>query len=295
MDMNKLPLVGILVPTYNRGRTLDRTLQSILGQTFRDYEIIVIDDGSTDNTRALVKSLLQGVSYKYIYQANEGVAKARAAGMRASQGEYLAFCDSDDLWLPDKLENQMARFTPDIALVYSDAYACAELFPQPKARFRCFDLNKPFRGEVYGKLLKRNFIATSSVVARKSALRDFVAWPLTNCDDWQMWLWVARKGRFEYVAKPLIYYYEHSEGISKQKKRFTAARLSVRKEELRRLKKEGTVGVSFRMTVNLLILKDMLLLRALKIIPSGIVRRLLALYYKSLPLRKVLLKTGLGS
>jgi glycosyltransferase involved in cell wall biosynthesis len=293
--MNKPPLVSILVPTYNRAHTLGPTLRSILDQTFRDYEIIVVDDGSTDETRALVESFLQGVSFTYIYQANGGVAKARATGMRASQGEYLAFCDSDDLWLPDKLERQMALFTPDTALVFSDAYACAEMFPRPKAKFRCLELNTPFRGEVYERLLRRNFIATSSVVVRRQLLADFVADVLTPIDDWQMWLWVARKGPFEYAAEPLVCYYEHGGGISKQKIHFTVARLSLRKQELLRIKKDAAPDNSFIKAVHLLIIKDIFLLQALKIMPSGILKWLIALYYKSLPLRKAALRMGLGS
>jgi glycosyltransferase involved in cell wall biosynthesis len=293
--MRNAPLVSVIVPTYNRADTLGRTLQSILDQTFRDYEIIVVDDGSTDETRALVESSLQGVSFKYIYQMNKGVAGARDTGMKACQSEYLAFCDSDDLWLPEKLERQMPLFAPDTALVYSDAYACAEIFPQPKARFRCFELNTPFRGEVYQKLVERNFVVTSSAVVRRQALADFTHYPLTNADDWQMWLWLAKRGPFEYAAEPLVYYYEHSQGLSKQKIGAAVSRLAVRKHELFLIK--GTAAPDARLirALNLLIFKDALLIQVLKIMPFGIMKRLSALYYKWLPLRKVALKMGIGS
>jgi glycosyltransferase involved in cell wall biosynthesis len=294
--MTKTPLVSVIVPTYNRAHTLGRTLRSILDQTFRDYEVIVVDDGSTDETCTLVESSLQGVSFRYIYQANGGVAKARDTGMKACLGEYLAFCDSDDLWFPEKLERQMALFTPDTALVFSDAYACAEMLPQPIARFRCSELNMPFRGEVYRNVARRNFIVTSSVVVRRQLLSGFVAWPVTNYEDWQMWLWVAPKGPFEYVAEPLVYYYEHSQGISKHKAEAAVARRMVRKEELVRMKKaEVAQDVKLMKAMNLLILKDTLLICVLKTMPSGILKRLIALYYKSLPLRKAALKMGIGS
>ena len=234
------PLVSILIPTYNRAQTLALSLKSIVDQTFQDFEVVVVDDGSTDNTKALVESSLQGVSFKYIYQSNRGVAKARETGMRASEGEYLAFCDSDDLWLPEKLKRQMAVFTEDTALVFSDAYACTETFPEPKVRFRWYELCTPFRGEVYAHLVRKNFLVTSSVVVRRPCMDGFVAYSLTNADDWQMWLAIGRKRvRFEYAEQPLVYYYEHGQGISKQKVKATTARLRVRQHELKLMRAEA--------------------------------------------------------
>ena len=138
--MKQPPLVSILVPTYNRADTLGRTLQSIIDQTFRDFEMIVIDDGSTDETRSLVEGFAQYGSLKYIYQSNSGVGVARANGIGVARGEFLAFCDSDDVWSPDKLEKQMALFTPNTALVYSDALVCGEMFRQSKTTFRSYEL-----------------------------------------------------------------------------------------------------------------------------------------------------------
>ena len=294
--MKRPPLVSILIPTYNRADTLGRTLRSILDQTVRDFEIIVVDDGSTDGTRGLVESSLQGVSFRYIYQANGGVAKAREAGIRASRGEYLAFCDSDDLWVPDKLERQLALFKSGIALVFSDAYACRETLHQLKARFRWYELCVPFRGEVYQHLVRKNFIVTSSVIVRRPFLADFVAFPLTTVDDWQMWLSVARrKGLFEYAEQPLIYYYEHSQGISKQKIEATKARLIVRKYELEIIKRKAVPDTRFIKAVKLLILKDTILFWTLNIMPRGIVNNLSVLYYSSLPMRKVLVKLRMGN
>ena len=293
--MKNSPTVSILVPTYNRADTLDRTLRSILDQTFRDFELIVVDDGSTDETRFLIDSF-QDARLRYIYQENSGVAGARAKAMSACQGSYWAFCDSDDLWVPEKLEKQLAAFTQDTALVFSDAYAASEMFPQPKVRFRCYELSTPFRGKVYEQLIRRNFIVTSSVVVRRPFLEDFVVYPVTNFDDWQTWLWVARRnGTFEYVDQPLVYYYEHSEGISKQKISATKCRIIIRKHELDLIKRKQAPAIKRIELLRLLVWKDKLLLGFLKCMPPAVMRRLITFYYKSFIMRKVALKLGLGS
>ena len=102
-----MPKVSIVVPTYNRARYVTEAVDSVLAQTFRDYELIVIDDGSTDNTKDVL--LRYEGRIKYLYQPNSGVGAARNAGIRCAVGEWLAFLDSDDLWLPEYLSCQMDR------------------------------------------------------------------------------------------------------------------------------------------------------------------------------------------
>lgn len=102
-----MPKVSIVVPTYNRARYVTEAVDSVLAQTFRDYELIVIDDGSTDNTKDVL--LRYEGRIKYIYQPNSGVGAARNAGIRCAVGEWLAFLDSDDVWLPEYLSCQMDR------------------------------------------------------------------------------------------------------------------------------------------------------------------------------------------
>ena len=99
-------LVSVLIPTFNRAYILGKTIESVLAQTYQSLEIIVVDDGSTDDTRTLVATFDSRV--RYIYQENAGLAAARNAGLAAAQGEFIAFQDSDDLWLPWKLQAQVA-------------------------------------------------------------------------------------------------------------------------------------------------------------------------------------------
>jgi len=115
------PLVSVILPTYNRAHCLAETLNSILSQTYKNLELIVIDDGSTDDTRQLIEQFNGNI--RYYYQENHGVSNARNHGIRKVQGEFIAFADSDDTWSPNKIEQQLAFFNrhPAIGLCFTDA------------------------------------------------------------------------------------------------------------------------------------------------------------------------------
>jgi glycosyltransferase involved in cell wall biosynthesis len=118
-------LVSVVLPTYNRAYLIDRAIRSVLNQTYKDFELIVIDDGSTDNTEKVVKEFREkDKRIKYIqHEKNKGAAVARNTGIKAAKGEYIAFQDSDDEWVPEKLEKQMKAFdkaTPNVGVVYTD-------------------------------------------------------------------------------------------------------------------------------------------------------------------------------
>ena len=288
--MKRPPLVSILVSTYNRADILIRTIDSILAQTFTDYELIVVDDGSTDETRSVMEGYIKEGGINYVYQENRGVAEARNAGVASSRGEYVAFCDSDDFWVPEKLQKQMSLFTEKTALVYSNAYLLSANF---RKEVRSYDLIAPHRGEVYRDLLKKNFIATSSVVVRKVLLNEpFVG---TVCEDWKMWLAVARRGLFDFVDEPLIYYYEHSHGLSKSKARLIKSRVEIRKGEYRALDRTSSKDKQLMKEVRFLILKDAVVLKALEALPEPVLKRIDSLYYSSKPIRKLILRMGIGN
>ena len=281
--MTGSPLVSVIVPTFNRAHVLNRTLDSILAQTFRDYEVVIIDDGSTDGTRSLVEPYLDGNPITYLYQENKGVAQARNTGVENSHGSYLAFCDSDDFWLPEKLEKQLRLFTSDIAIVFSDAYIFSDV-SQPKAKM-C-ELMPPCRGDTYVSLLRENFIVTSSVVVRKELMqRPFSALPV--CEDWQMWLAVARQGLFDYVEEPLVYYYEHAQGLSNYKALLVESRLRVRIEELAFLNR-ATPNSRLLQMVSHLIMKDLVLFKILSLMPDRLMAIINHLYYRSRRIRKAI-------
>jgi glycosyltransferase involved in cell wall biosynthesis len=119
-------LVSAIIPTYNRASLVGRSIESALAQTYRDLELVVVDDGSTDDTRAVVESY--GPRVRYVYQVNAGVSAARNLGMRHARGEFVAFLDSDDTWRPWRIEAQLAALTrhPDAGLVWTDMTAVDE-------------------------------------------------------------------------------------------------------------------------------------------------------------------------
>ena len=127
--MNSLasPLVSVVIPTYNSAEFLIQALESVFNQTYTNYEVIVVDDGSTDNTRQVIEPYRSRLNY--IYQANQGVAVARNKGIEVARGEWIAFLDADDLFLPQKLQQQVAVFAaqPEIGMVVSGWQIANEL------------------------------------------------------------------------------------------------------------------------------------------------------------------------
>ena len=117
---NQAPIVSVIIPAYNAERFIPQAIQSVLEQTYQSYEIIVVDDGSTDKTKDILKEFEDKVCC--IYQENQGPSAARNAGIKISQGRYICFLDADDIWTPDKLEVQVEFLEchPDISLVFSD-------------------------------------------------------------------------------------------------------------------------------------------------------------------------------
>jgi glycosyltransferase involved in cell wall biosynthesis len=137
----KPPLISVVIPTYNRETYLLESLESALAQTHAPLQIIVVDDGSTDHTVDLLAPYQQHIHY--VYQGNHGIGAARNVGARLCQGEFLSFLDSDDIWLPDKLERQLGYLLtdPDLDAVYGHAeqFICPRLDAASAARLRHMD------------------------------------------------------------------------------------------------------------------------------------------------------------
>ncbi|MDP2923764.1 MAG: glycosyltransferase [Candidatus Omnitrophota bacterium] len=213
------PLVSVTIPAYNAQNFIERTILSAINQTYKNIEVIVLDDGSNDNTGDIVGRLQKKDNrVRYYYQKNQGLASSRNRLCELSQGAYIAFLDHDDEWFPEKLELQLELFRgkPGIALVFTDMLSVYE--DKAECSFRYFSKRQPQRGKVfYEFLLGGNFIPLSSVAMRTDLLKDYLPFRLSLkiAEEWELFLRISRDYDFDYLDKPLGIYHLHSSRASK--------------------------------------------------------------------------------
>jgi len=228
-----MPNVSVIIPTYKRANLVSQAIESVLAQTYTDYEIIVINDGSPDNTKEVLDEFEDKITT--IHQENQGVASARNAGIRAAQGRYIAFLDDDDLWLPNKLEKQIPYLEsdPNIALVYSDMFCFDEqgVFPDTWAK------TNPTPPVVQPWILfVRDFIPTPSVVVRRECLNE-VGWfdgTVIPCEDYDMWLRIIEKWSVIGLKEPLVNYRRSPDSLQKNQERLLISWLRVKEKAFHR-------------------------------------------------------------
>jgi glycosyltransferase involved in cell wall biosynthesis len=200
---SSVPVVSVVIPTYNSAAFLREAIQSVLGQTYDDFEIVVVDDGSTDNTESVVHSF--GDQVCYMKQQNQGAGAARNHGIKRSRGKYVAFLDADDLWLPGKLGEQIAVLDqdPKLGLVYSDWAVMTE---QGEAEPSYLRDQPAAGGYVFNELVQCGFILTSGTIVRRSCLEDvgFFDETLSIAQDYDLWLRVCYRWKIALVNKPLV-------------------------------------------------------------------------------------------
>jgi len=202
--MPTTPLVSVVIATYNMARYLRDAVQSALRQAMSDLEVHIVDDGSTDNTQDVVRSLSDR---RIIYhrQQNGGQASAKNNGIRASRGRFVAFLDADDAWMPHKLATQLPLFdaSPAVGVVYSPAvYIDAEGKKIPPF------LPTRHRGHVSGPLLIENFVTFPSTVVRRECFSTAGLFDesIPMAIDYDLWLRISVLYEFDYVDEPLMYY-----------------------------------------------------------------------------------------
>jgi glycosyltransferase involved in cell wall biosynthesis len=206
-------LVSVIIPTYNSSRFLTEAVSSVLAQTFSDFEILVIDDGSTDETQDVMRQY--GSPVRCIHQQNSGVAVARNRGITESRGRYVAFLDADDTWLPDKLELQMNALSSD-----SGAGFCYSAFTVVDSDLNPVRLNHSKRhgSALEDLLLRGNVVGSICTVLCERALFDKLGGfdaGLSQCADWDMWVRMAAHTEFTYIDEPLVTYRHHNSMMSR--------------------------------------------------------------------------------
>ena len=224
-----MPRVSVIIPTYNYGHFVTQTIDSVLQQTYRDFEIIVVDDGSTDDTAERLQSYIDRKQINYVYQKNLGLPGARNTGVRASQGSLIAFVDSDDLWAPKKLELQVPKFdqAPDVGVVFGNT---RKFYDQMISRTTAFGDIPPARGRVLCELIQRTFVPMPTVVIRRECF-ETVGWfdePLQSPgEDIDLWLRLSLKYSFDYVDDVVAFYRIHATSISANVVKIAERRLQV--------------------------------------------------------------------
>ncbi|NVM01498.1 MAG: glycosyltransferase [Candidatus Helarchaeota archaeon] len=193
--------VSVIIPTYNRFSFLVEAVKSVLSQTFANFELIIVDDGSTDETRRIQEIYRERV--KYLFQEKRGVSSARNKGIINSSGEYICFLDSDDLWKKNKLEIQVNFMdnNRDFLVCYT-----GEIWIRNGVRVNQMKKHKKYSGMIYDKCLPLCIISPSSVMMRREIFDKigFFDENLPICEDYDMWLRISKDYPIFFIDKKLI-------------------------------------------------------------------------------------------
>ena len=224
----KPPLVSVVIPAYNAAGYISATLNSVLNQSFRDFEIIVINDGSPD-TIALERALEPYHSrVRYITQQNAGPSAARNVGIRQGRGKYVAFLDSDDLWLPDHLGSQVAALQtdPSLGLIYANSLHIVNNQPEGNS----FDRTPQSEPVTFESLVREDCtVGTSTTVAERKAVLDAGLFDenLRRCEDFDLWLRMAHNGVRMTFTRTIQVYHRLANGLAADSELMKDARLRV--------------------------------------------------------------------
>jgi glycosyltransferase involved in cell wall biosynthesis len=195
------PVVSVIIPTYNRGHCLSESIDSVLSQEYRQIELIVVDDGSTDETCELVAKYPDLVYHRL--EKNSGVSHARNLGVELARGELICFLDSDDLWQKNKLKIQVdwMQAHPDCKICYSD-----EIWIRNGVRVNPMKKHRKYSGDIYQQCLALCIVSPSSVMLRSSLLQEVGGFDETFpvCEDYDLWLRIAHRYPFQFIDEKLI-------------------------------------------------------------------------------------------
>jgi glycosyltransferase involved in cell wall biosynthesis len=247
------PLVSVILPAYNAEAFVARAIRSVLAQTYRPLELIVIDDGSTDGTRRVIDGFAPEVTV--LTQANAGPYAARNLGIAHARGPLIAFADADDAWLPDKLARQVPLFQqPEVGLVFGDAiHVTAPRDGAPRSALSCFLVSTPRRGAVADHFVWSNFVPTCTAVVRRECLEEVGRFPSTSrlSADYLTWFRIAARHAVDYVEEPVAEYTVHSAGISSDLGRAIEARISLFAEEFEQWRDPRVRHLLFNLALSL--------------------------------------------
>lgn len=203
-------IVSVVIPTFNREQVLERAIKSVLDQSYQNIELIVIDDGSTDNT----KDICSKFDLKYLYQKNKGVSSARNLGIQNSNGEFISFLDSDDEWHPTKLKKQieLMNLNPELNFIHTN-----EIWIRNNVRVNAHKKHKKGGGDQFLRSLEFCVISPSTVIVRKEIFETygFFREDFPVCEDYDLWLKITSQEEVGFIEEELLYKHGgHSDQLS---------------------------------------------------------------------------------
>ena len=213
--MSNTPAVSVIIPTYNRAHLIGRAIKSVLSQTYKDFELIVVDDASVDNPEQVVRSF-NGKRIKYIrHKKNRGLPASRNTAIKAAEGEYIALLDDDDEWLPEKLEKQVNKFqsVKDSVGVISCGHKVISDVSGRIIRTRI----PTHKGNVHHYVLRGVFVGSGSVaLIKKDCFKKagFYDESLTTAEDWDMAARISKHFEYDFVPEVLVITHFHGERMS---------------------------------------------------------------------------------
>jgi glycosyltransferase involved in cell wall biosynthesis len=207
------PKISVVIPTKNRAHYVSSAIRSVLCQTYKDFEVIIVDAASTDNTEEVINKLHDERIRRFCEKKDRGVSASRNLGIVLSRGEFIAFLDDDDLWTQRKLEKQLEliRSNPNTGAVFSGSY----IFRDDGKLIGSY--LPSVRGKIFPRILERNYVGNcSGVLVRREAFDKigFFDESLPAAEDWDMWIRLAKHYEFDYVNEPLFLYRIHERRIT---------------------------------------------------------------------------------
>ena len=201
MQDTNCDLVSVVIPVYNAERYLQQTLDSVFRQTYRNIEVVAVDDGSTDQSLQILESY--GDQLKLVKQPNKGAAAARNLGARVATGKWIAFLDSDDIWAADKTRQQL-----EDCAQYLWSYSDNEFYGGVNNGKKDSDFSPKSEGNILQELIQCNFIGTSSVIIDREMFLGFGGFDesLDSIEDWELWMRIAAQHKAGYCKKALVQY-----------------------------------------------------------------------------------------
>jgi glycosyltransferase involved in cell wall biosynthesis len=213
--MQENPLISVIIPTYNRAALIDRAIRSVLAQSYGNIEVIVVDDASEDDTNAVVRGIADDRLSLIRHETNKGGAEARNTGIKTATGQYIAFQDSDDEWVPDKLTKQMQVFDSadsELGVVYCGFLIVSDNSKQHKP----IKAVKKREGNIYKELLSENFVGTPTLLVKREVFDKVGVFDarLPRYHDWELAIRMAEAYAFGFVNEPLVRVYSMPTSIT---------------------------------------------------------------------------------